>query len=92
VAEFMVELYLSREDAGAFGHRTERIRAAAEAVSREGTTTVRFLRRILVPGDETCLLLYESDSIEAVVEAARRADVRFERVTEAVAESNGPDS
>jgi hypothetical protein len=91
MAEFMVELYVSREDAEAFGRRTEPIREAAAAMSREGSA-VRFLRRIFVPGDETCLLLYESDSIEAVIEAARRADVRFERVTETVAESNGPDS
>jgi hypothetical protein len=90
MSEYVVELYLSREEADALGPTSERIRLAADELSREGTA-VRYLRWIFVPQDETCLLLYEADSAEAVGEAARRAGVAFERITEAVESSEGRD-
>lgn len=61
---------------------------AAEELSREGTP-VRYLRTIFVPEDETCYLLYEAVSAEAVRAAADRAEFRFERVAEALIAS-GP--
>lgn len=93
MAEFVVELYASRHDAAALDRGAERIRLAAHDLTGEGTP-VRYLRRIFVPEDETCLLLYEADSADVVREAARRAGVSFERVAEAVAkaaeEDGGP--
>jgi hypothetical protein len=50
---------------------------------------VRFLRSIFVPEDETCFYLYEAVSVDAVREAARRATVHVERVTETVGEPKG---
>jgi hypothetical protein len=84
MAEFVVELYASRHDAAALDRGAKRIRLAAEELSRDGTP-VRYLRRIFVPEDETCLLLYEAESATVVGEATRRAGVAFERITEAVA-------
>ena len=88
MAEFLVELYVSRRAAGAFGLETERARLAADQLTAEGTR-VRCLRSILVPEDETCLLLYEADSADAVREASLRAGLAFERISEAVASTSG---
>jgi len=45
-------------------------------------TPVRFLRSIFIPQDEMCFVLVEATSRAAVVDAARRAAVAFERVLE----------
>lgn len=81
--EFLVEVYLSRSD-GAEATAV-RARAAAEQLTSEGAS-IRYLSSIFVPEDETCFVLYRADSAEAVREAARRASLSFERVSEAVAE------
>ena len=47
---------------------------------------VRYLRWLLVPGDETCFYLYEASGPSAVDLAARAAGLAFERVAEAVSE------
>ena len=47
-------------------------RAAAERLTAEGTR-VRFLRSIFVPEKDSCFLLYEGTSADAVHEAGRRA-------------------
>jgi Protein of unknown function (DUF4242) len=83
MAEFMLEFYAARGDAGAVRRRTRRARVAAAALTREGTP-VRFVRSIYVPDDETCFVLYEATSCAAVREAAARAELSFERVARAV--------
>jgi hypothetical protein len=60
---------------------TSRARAGAEAMSREGVA-IRFLRSIFVPEDESCYFLYEGDSIEAIGEAGRRAQLHIVRIGE----------
>lgn len=87
MTEFLVELYVSRQDTAALERASGRgrIHAAAEELSRNGVR-VRYLRRIFVPEDETCLLLFEAQSVEAVREVARRAAVPFERIAEAIAD------
>ena len=87
MAEFVVECYVSRADAGAVERGAERARLAAEELTREGTP-VRYLRSIFVPEDETCFFMCEAASADAVRETARRAALPFERVAEAVATSN----
>jgi uncharacterized protein DUF4242 len=84
VAEYVVELYVAREDVAALELSAERARRAAEELTREGTP-VRFLRSIFLPVDETCFFLYEAASAELVREVARRAQLPFDRVAEAVA-------
>lgn len=85
MGEFLVELYVSRTDGAGVEHGAERARVAAEELTGEGTP-VRYLRAIFVPEDETCFLLYEAASVDDVREAARRAELPFERVAAAVAE------
>lgn len=63
-------------------------RTASAQLSRQGTP-VRFVRSIFVPEDETCFHLYEAASAESVREAARRAALPFERVTELGTEKGG---
>jgi hypothetical protein len=84
VAEFLVELYVSRADAVAVERAAARTRLAAEQLTQEGMP-VRYLRSIFVPEDETCFFLFEAASAEQVREAARRAYLSFERLAEAVA-------
>jgi hypothetical protein len=88
MAEFLVEIYVSRRDGGAFESSAAKARLAAEELTREGTP-VRYLNSIFVPEDETCFFLYQAVSADAVCEAARRAALPFERVSEAVTGSKG---
>jgi hypothetical protein len=88
MAEYLVELYVSRSDAGALERDAEYARLAAEALTREGTP-VSYLRSIFVPEDETCFLLYRAVAAADVAEAARRASIPFERIAEAVIRSKG---
>ena len=86
--EYLVELYVSHTDAGPLRKQIETARLAAEELSSQGTPVLQ-LRSIFVPEDETCLLLYEAGSVEAVQEVARRAALSFDRVTEAVDSGRG---
>jgi hypothetical protein len=84
MAEFLVELFVSRSNAAAVEGDGARARLSAEELTREGTP-VRYVRSIFVPEDETCFLVYEARSSEAVCAAVKRACLPFERVIEAVA-------
>ena len=79
MAEFLVELYVSRADADRVEREAQRARRAAAALTAEGRS-VRLVRSIFVPEDETCFLLVEADTAEIAHEAATRAEVPFERV------------
>jgi uncharacterized protein DUF4242 len=71
--EYLVELY-SRSadpDPGALARLGDR-------------TTVRYLRSILIPGDETCLHLVEAASPEQVAEAFEQIGLKADRIVEAV--------
>lgn len=83
MAEYILELYVSRGDPTTVAAGAERARAAAEELTAEGTH-VRYVRAIFVPEDETCFFLYEAGSADAVREAAARAGLGAERVTEAL--------
>jgi len=83
VAEFLVELYMSRTEPLAAEQGAARARLVAEQLTREGTP-VRCVRSIFVPDDETCFYLYEAASADDVRVAAERAGLPVERVAEAV--------
>jgi hypothetical protein len=76
VAEFLVELYVSRADG-------RRVDLAADALTRAGKA-LRCVRTIFVPEDETGFLLFEAASLDDVRDAAREADITLARVSEAV--------
>jgi Protein of unknown function (DUF4242) len=70
--EYLVELYSVADPDSA-------------ALARLGDgNAVRYLRSILIPGDETCLHLVEADSVQRVAEAFERAGLAADRIVEAV--------
>ena len=79
MTEFLVESY--RSDTSSGSGEDERARRGAQELTSAGTP-VRFVRSIFLPDEETCLLLYEADSEDAVRAAATRAGLAFERVVE----------
>jgi hypothetical protein len=81
MTEFLAELYVPRTAAAAIEQVVEPTRHAAAELTAEGAP-VRLLQSILVPEDETCLLLFEAESIDAVRETARRAALSFEHIGE----------
>jgi len=89
MSEFVAEQYLAGTDAAAARQGASAARSAAEQLTREGMP-VEFVRSIFIPDDETCIYVYEADSIEAVREATARSSLRFERVSEAVTELGLP--
>jgi Protein of unknown function (DUF4242) len=88
VTEFLLELYVARDDLAAVEAGAERARQAAEQLSREGAH-VRYLRSLFLPEEETCFYLYEAASAEHVREAARRASLPTDSVVEAISEPRG---
>jgi hypothetical protein len=82
MTEFLVELYISREDRASLEREVEQARITAAEMTSEGTP-IRYVRSIFVPEDETCFFLYEAASAASVRTAARRARLPFERVAEA---------
>jgi hypothetical protein len=60
-----------------------RARRAGDEVTRAGRR-VRFVRSIFVPEDDTCFCVYQAAAVEDVREAARRAALSGQHVTEVV--------
>lgn len=82
MSEYLVESYLSPHSRDAAGPLPAEIAAAADELTREGQP-VRLVQTVLIPADETCLYLFEAASSMAVVQAAKRSGLRFERVLDA---------
>jgi hypothetical protein len=80
LTEYLIELNVSPTDANTLALGAERLRRAAADLTHEGTP-VRYLRTVFIPEYETCFLLYDAASAEAVGTAARRAGLPFERLT-----------
>lgn len=87
MSEFLVEAYVPQGKTAA-APSTADVSLAADELSRAGTR-VRLLRAILVPEEEICFYLYEAQSIDAVREAASRAGLHCERVSDAVSDASG---
>jgi hypothetical protein len=82
VSVFAVESYFPCEPASV-APRVDEVALAAERMSEDGVQ-VRLLCATFLLEEEICFYLYESASADAVREAASRARLRFERITEAV--------
>jgi hypothetical protein len=87
--EYLVELYVSCAERDGVGRRAKRAQRAALELT--AGTPVRFVRSIFVPTDETCLLLFEAPSIDAVREAAHRAELPFDHVAETAVDTSTTD-
>jgi hypothetical protein len=79
VGEFLAEVYVAESDAASVERGAELARKGAEHAVSTGAS-VRYVRTIFVPEDETCFYLYEAPSADAVLEAGRRAGLTFERI------------
>jgi hypothetical protein len=80
---YLVDGYLPRSRSGELAELIARLRAAAEALTAEGTA-VRHVRSSFLPADELLLHLLEAESAEAAGKATRRAGIAPERIVEAV--------
>ena len=83
--EFLVELYVSKTNCEPSRVACGAPHARGRGADRRGQTGP-LVRSIFVPEDETCFLLVEAATAEAVRETARRAAVRYERVAETSAD------
>lgn len=85
MTRFLAETYLPRSRAGDSSRAARCARAAAEQLSREGTS-VRHVRTTLLPEDETCFHVFDATSADAVGEVGRRAGLNWARIVPAVEE------
>ena len=83
--EFIAEQYFSRTDVAGARRAGGAARHAAEQLAREGTD-VELVRSIFVPEDETCIFIYEADSLDSVRMAAERGALAFEHIAQAATE------
>jgi Protein of unknown function (DUF4242) len=81
MTEFLLELYVSGSDGGAVAQRADRAGLAAQRMRRNGAS-IRYLRSIFVPDDETCFLVYEANSANDVRRAARLAGLPIDHIVE----------
>jgi hypothetical protein len=79
VRTYIVELPAG--DATDLAAAGERARTAAEQLAREGTA-VRWVRAVYAPEYETCLLVFEASTPDAVDRAGRRAGLTYDRIVE----------
>jgi hypothetical protein len=80
---FVVERYRSRSDPDSLRVVADKLSASARQVSPDGTS-VRYVDTIFLPGDETCLHLFEADSESDVWAATRQAGIEVDRIVPAV--------
>jgi Protein of unknown function (DUF4242) len=83
VGTYLVEAYLARSRDSEPAQAASCAQAAADELSRQGVS-VRYLRTIILPEEETCFHVYEAASADDVREACRRAGIACERVLDAL--------
>ncbi len=88
VPDYVVEFYLSRLDADAVGRAAERARSTTAAMAEDGTT-VRYLRSVFLPEDETGFHFFQAASADLVRDAAMTARLPIDRVIEIITTPEG---
>ena len=86
MTEYLVELYRSQSETIAAAADGERARVAAETVTGSGRP-VRLVRSFFVPDDETCFLLYEAESADAVRTAMELAGLPCDEIHQTAGQS-----
>lgn len=81
---YLVEHYRPGADSAAMKTEAADLREATAELGGEGLS-IRYLRSTIVPADEAFLSLFAAGSEAAVRQAHARADVRFERISAAIA-------
>lgn len=77
MAVFVVERYLVGWTPDEVHTLLSRVAASAEAMAKDG---VRHLRSVVIPGDETCLCVFEGPDAETVRRANTVAGLPSDRV------------
>jgi muconolactone delta-isomerase len=80
---YLLELYAPNATPQAVRDAAAHAQQAAHELCAEGTS-IRYLRSVFVPDDETCFHLYAADSIETLHAAAARAGLSDGRIVEAI--------
>jgi hypothetical protein len=78
MSSYVVELYRPRSDERSQRRTVDRLAASARQTDGEGAP-VRYVDTILVPGDETCLHLFEAGSEADVWNVVHRAGIEVDR-------------
>lgn len=86
---FLVECYVSAPSEADLQTLAARATAACAWMTSSGTT-VEYLGALLVAADEVEFHLFVAPDIDAVMAASHRAELRVERVVEALAVSGRP--
>jgi hypothetical protein len=89
VAEFLLEMYVSRETPEVVELGADRARRVALTL-RHRNRSVELLRTIFVPEEETAFFVYQAESADDVREAARLAALPADRVVESVTQPSTP--
>jgi hypothetical protein len=82
-SEYLVEAYASRCGPEEVECIAAQAAKAAEELERQGKS-VRYLRSIFVPEEETCFHVYAASSAADVREASERAGISPERIAAAI--------
>ena len=91
LGHYLVELHRPASGWELLQETAARARESADGLRAEGTP-VRMLRSIFVPDNDSCFLLYEATSAEAVREAGRRAALAIQGIGPAIqVEDREPD-
>ena len=80
---YLVERHLPQFTGEQLAAAAARAKSTTGQMSREGTP-VRYLRSFFVPGEDKCYCLFEGPSADAVQQANERAELPFQRITEAL--------
>ena len=83
MAQYMVERYLPGIQPDQLAAAANSAKSTTAEMTQEGTP-VRYLRSTFIPGEEKCYCLFEGPSADAVKVANERAQIPFERITEAM--------
>ena len=82
---FLVEHYRPGQPVAELERLAALVRAAVEELEHAGDP-IRFIRTVVVPGDESFLCVLEAGSEELVRAAYARAGIPFERISAALTE------
>jgi hypothetical protein len=80
MGEFLIELYVARGNPQTAEHGRLSACAAAATLRQRGTR-VEYRRSILLASEETCFLLFDADSVDAVREMAQLAELGCDHVS-----------
>jgi hypothetical protein len=80
---YLVEHYWPGITLEAFRAAAERVRSAAEAMTRDGTP-IHYRHSTMVPADEAAFCVFDAASMELIEKLCARARVRFDRIITAL--------